>query len=85
MEHKPDLAARAHAFLFVEGGAISRRKLGALLKCTEGELQKTLDALSLRLEGSGLSLVRSETEVSLTTSKETSLLSTKNFTMMQNH
>lgn len=70
--HKPDLAARAQAFLFVEGGTMNRRKLSELLKCTESDLGKALDALSLRLEGSGLSLVQSETEVSLATSKEAS-------------
>lgn len=70
--HKPDLAAQALSFLFVEGGALSRKKLASLLKCSPGELQKTLDALSERLNGSGLSLIESETEASLVISERTS-------------
>ena len=70
--HKPDLAAQALGFLFVEGGAMSRKKLASLLKCTLPELQTTLDTLSERLKDSGLSLVESETEATIVVGKETS-------------
>lgn len=67
-----ELAKRTEAFLFVEGGTLSRKKLTQLLGCSPEELQEALRMLSARLEGSGLSLVESDTEASLATSKETS-------------
>ena len=72
MENQPDIAARAHAFLFSEGGEVTYRKLATLLECKEAELKAALDELSKRLEGSGVSPIRTETAVSLATSKETS-------------
>lgn len=69
---QPDLAARAHAFLFSEGGEMTFRKLASLLACKEDEIKTGLDELSKRLEGSGIALVRTDTSASLATSKETS-------------
>ncbi|PIR83531.1 hypothetical protein COU18_02495 [Candidatus Kaiserbacteria bacterium CG10_big_fil_rev_8_21_14_0_10_51_14] len=67
MEHsmENDLASRAHAFLFSEGGSMTLRKLAQLLETKESELRTALGELSLRLEGSGLALIQTDTEVSL--------------------
>ena len=65
-----DTAARIEAFLFTEGGSLSLRKLASLTKLKETELQTALDALSARLAGTGLALIRTETEVSLAVSPE---------------
>lgn len=71
-EHTADLTARAHAFLFSEGGSMTRKKLAALLVCKEPELKSVLDTLSQRLEGSGLALIQTETEASLAVAPGTS-------------
>ncbi len=62
-----DLSARAEAFLFSEGGALTLRKLEQLVGAKREELSAALDELAAHLEGSGLSLVRTETEISLCT------------------
>jgi segregation and condensation protein B len=67
-----DLPSRALAFLFAEGGALTLRKLEQLLEVQRPELDAALQALSNRLEGSGLALIRTETEATLGASKETS-------------
>lgn len=71
MEHALDRTSALQAFLFVEGGVVSRKKLATLLACSPEELQEALSALSAKLQGSGLSLVQSETEASLVVAKET--------------
>ncbi len=63
-----DLAVRAEAFLFSEGGSLTFKKLLQLLGTKEPELRDALKALAARLEGSGLSLVETDTEVSLVVS-----------------
>lgn len=60
-----DLVMRAHAFLFSEGGSLSRKKLVSLLGCKEPELGSILNALKERLEGSGVELIQTDIEVSL--------------------
>lgn len=72
MEGTSDILARTQVFLFIEGGALSRKKLTSLLACKPEELQSALDALSERMKGSGLTLVQSDTEASLVVSKDTS-------------
>lgn len=67
-----DLMARAEAFLFSEGGTLTLRKLGALLGVREPELKEALGALSARLGGTGLTLITTDTEVSLAVSQESS-------------
>lgn len=62
-----DLSARAEAFLFSEGGALTLRKLEQLVGAKKEELSTALDELGAHLEGSGLSLIRTETDVSLST------------------
>ena len=69
---KSVLSQQALAFLFVEGGEMAYRKLAGLLDCKERELTAVLDELSKRLLNSGVTLVRTDTMASLTTSKETS-------------
>lgn len=66
------LTARAQAFLFSEGGSLTLRKLAQLLEIKEPELPQVLDALCERLTGTGLALVRTDTETSLVVDKETS-------------
>ena len=63
---------RAEAFLFSEGGSLTLRKLAALVETKEPQLIEALQELSAHLEGSGLSLVRTPTEVSLAVSHEAS-------------
>ncbi len=60
-----NLASRAEAFLFSEGGTITLRKLAQVLETKEPELRGALRELSARLEGGGLALIHTETEVSL--------------------
>lgn len=67
-----DLAAQVQAFLFAEGGALSLRKLADLAGAKDAELSAALDELGAHLEGSGLSLVRTEKEVSLATAPKAS-------------
>lgn len=67
-----ELSARAEAFLFSEGGSLTLRKLATLLEVKEPQLQEALSALATRLEGTGLSLIKTDTEVSLAVAKETS-------------
>lgn len=61
------LARRAQAFLFVEGGALPRTRLASLIGCTPTELPAVLDALTAKLEGSGLTLVATDSHVTLAT------------------
>ncbi len=67
-----ELTARAQAFLFSEGGALTLRKLAQLLEIKEPALPEVLDTLKGRLEGTGLTLIRTDTEASLVVDKETS-------------
>ena len=67
-----DLAKRTEAFLFSEGGSVTRRKLAQLLDVKEGGLTPALQELSKHLEGHGLSIIETETEVSLTVSADAS-------------
>jgi chromosome segregation and condensation protein ScpB len=59
------LAAQAQALLFSEGGALTYKSLAKSLGCEERDLRIALDSLATRLAGSGLELVRSDTEAVL--------------------
>lgn len=59
------LSSQAQALLFAEGGALTFKFLAKSLGCSEGDLNISLDSLSQKLEGSGLSLIRSDTEAAL--------------------
>jgi len=67
-----DLATRAESFLFSEGGSLTRKKLAQLLNVKDTELRTALSELSIRLEGGGISLIETDTEVSLVVSPATS-------------
>lgn len=60
-----DLSAKIQALLFSEGGALSLKALEKALGCTHEEVSAALDALSGALAGSGLTLIRSDTEAVL--------------------
>lgn len=60
------LATQVHALLFAEGGALTHKNLAKTLQCTETDVKIALDSLSAKLDGTGLSLVRSDTEAVLT-------------------
>lgn len=65
-------SVRAEAFLFVEGGSLTRKKLASLVGVPERDLAPILQELGSRLHGRGLSLIASTTEVSLVVSPEAS-------------
>ena len=67
-----DVASLAEAFLFSEGGSLTRRKLAQLLNVKDSELGEPLKELHERLSGRGLTLVETEIEVSLAIASEAS-------------
>lgn len=67
-----DLPAQAHAFLFSEGGSLTLAKLAQLLNTKEPELREALRALEKRLEGSGITVIQTDTEAALVLAKDTS-------------
>lgn len=72
MNNPPDLSARAIAFLFAEGGEVTRKKLASLLGCKEADLKGVLQSVSERLQGSGIGLIETDMAVSIAVSEETS-------------
>ena len=60
-----DIATRAHAFLFSEGGSLTKKKLMALLSCDKKTLNESLKLLSEKLTGSGITIIQTDTEASL--------------------
>lgn len=68
----PDHAARALAFLFAEGGDLSRKKLAALVDCKESEIGAVLQEAAMRLEKSGMALIDTGSAVSLGVAADTS-------------
>jgi segregation and condensation protein B len=66
-----DLANRLEAFLFAEGGSISRKKLTQLLECKPEELSRALQQLNDSFSGRGIALIQSETEVALAVAPST--------------
>ncbi len=71
-DSQPDLASRAHAFLFSEGGTISKKKLTSLLGCDQKSLNEAVGALAERLHGTGETVVETATEVTLAVAPATS-------------
>jgi segregation and condensation protein B len=63
--HTTNAVARAEAFLFVEGGSMTTRKLAHLLGIEQKDIPAVLDELTQRLEGRALTIIRTETEVTL--------------------
>ncbi|HUO50746.1 MAG TPA: SMC-Scp complex subunit ScpB [Candidatus Paceibacterota bacterium] len=64
-------AQQAESFLFAEGGSLSRKKLSQLLECTPAELEHVISELAATYEGRGITLIRTETEVSLAVAPST--------------
>lgn len=62
--------ATIHALLFTSGEPLSRKQLTALLDFTDTELSIALKALATLLEGSGVVLIETATEVELRTVPE---------------
>lgn len=67
-----ELSRCAEAFLFSEGGSLTRKRLSQLTNAKEPELREALKELSSRLVGGGLTLIQTETEVSLAVAPDTS-------------
>jgi segregation and condensation protein B len=66
-----DLSNRLEAFLFAEGGALSRKKLQQLLECKPEELSQAATELSASLAGRGITLIQTETEIALAVASST--------------
>lgn len=60
-----ETAARLEAFLFSEGGSLTRRKLQKLLGTDADALSAAAAELSSHLEGSGLALIATDAELTL--------------------
>ena len=67
-----EMAARAEAFLLAEGGPLSRKKLAQLLAVQDDALDAALHDVAAGLEGTGISLVQTETEIALATAPRAS-------------
>jgi segregation and condensation protein B len=67
-----DTASRIEAFLFTEGGSLSLKRLASLMKMKEADLSPCLDELAKRLEGHGLTLIRTASEASLAVASDAS-------------
>ncbi len=59
------LAIQVQALLFAEGGALTFKSLTKSLGCREGDLKSALASLARTLEGTGLTLIVSDTEAVL--------------------
>lgn len=70
MADLPPIAKQAQALLFSEGGALTYKSLAKSLGCSEADLKTALDSLASSLDGSGLALVRSDTEAVLAVSSD---------------
>lgn len=64
------LAQKTHALLFAEGGGLTYTALKKALSCTDQELASAVHELEQLLAGSGLQVVRSDSEVALAISPE---------------
>src|ERR1700677_1009755 len=65
MDDTANLANAIQAFLFAEGGTISYKKLSQLLDVDQEQVVAAIDELARKLNGSGLCIIRSETEATL--------------------
>jgi len=64
----PNPSSTLEALLFAEGGPLTTKKLCSILSCDAGTLDGYLNTLSAQLDGRGIALVRTETEVALAVS-----------------
>ncbi len=63
-----DNAANAQAFLFAEGGSLSISKLSTLLGVDESATVRAVEELANFLEGTGMCVIRTDSDVALATS-----------------
>lgn len=75
-----DRSAQIQALLFSEGGALTYKALEKALGCSADDVRAALDALATAIEGSGLTLVRSDTEAVLAVAPVASDIVTKKAT-----
>lgn len=66
--------AAAHALLFAAAGPLEKKRFATVLGIKEAELPLVLTALSKSLEGSGVALIETDSEVELRTAPEASAL-----------
>jgi segregation and condensation protein B len=66
-----DLRNRLEAFLFAEGGPVSRKKLAQLLECKPEQLSAAAEQLSASLSDRGIALIQTETEIALAVAPST--------------
>lgn len=64
-DQRPDTAALAEAFLFLEGGSLALKKLQHMLDVDQTALHAALDELQTRLHGRGVALIRTHSEAML--------------------
>jgi segregation and condensation protein B len=74
-----DASNHLQAILFSEGGALTKKRLLQLLALDAAQLKTATATLRTRLEGTGLSLIESETEISLVVSPESAEVVRKAF------
>ena len=65
-----NLSTRIEAVLFAEGGPLSIRKLATMLGVTAEEVSIAITELQSAMEGRGLTVVRTDTEVALAVSPQ---------------
>ena len=65
-----NLAPKIHALLFFEGGTLTYKSLARSLGAGESDIKAALVHLEKMLQGSGLGVVRSDTEASLAVAPE---------------
>jgi segregation and condensation protein B len=66
-----ELSSRLEAFLFAEGGPVTRKKLLQFLECKPEQLASALQELNEALTDRGIALLQTETEVALAVSPST--------------
>jgi segregation and condensation protein B len=66
-----DLTKRLEAFLFAEGGPVTRKKLLQLLECKPDQLSTAVQELNASLADRGIALLQTETEIGLAVAPST--------------
>lgn len=66
--------AALHALLFASGEPLEKKRLAKLLAVSEVELKPILQALTASLQGSGVTVVETDTDVELRTAPEASII-----------
>lgn len=68
-----ELDAKIEALLFFKGEPVAIKKIAEILEVSIEEVVAALDTLSAKKDGTGLTIVRTENEVTLGTNKEASI------------